>query len=145
MLKRVLVVVAILLATGVAPAIAQQPSPSPSPAPQQPITIFSYKKELALTDEQETKMKARLQTLQTTVHASREKMSRLQREYATLVNNDATPLPMIEAKLKEIAALQVANQMEDLKASRDILGILSAEQLKKWRAIQAEAQAKAHK
>lgn len=139
MLKRVMLLVAILMAVGVAPAMAQQPSASPSP--KQVPTIFSYEKELGLSADQVTKMKARLQALQTSVSASREKLGALQKEYATLVGNEATPLTTIEAKLKEIAAVQVASQMEDLKASRDILAILTKDQLTKWRSIQAAARA----
>lgn len=134
---KVMLLVAFILAMGVVPTMAQQPSPSPQQVP----TIFSYKTELGLTDDQVNRMQTRLKALQTSVSASREKLNALQKDYQALVSNESTPLPTIEAKLKEIAAVQVASQMEDLKASRDILAILSADQLKKWRGIQAAARA----
>lgn len=139
MLKRFLLPVLILMTVLVLPGVAQQPSASPSP--DRPITIFNYKTELGLTDDQVSKIQGRLKALQTQVAANRAKLGALQKEYSALVGNETTPLPTLEAKLREIAALQVASQMEDLKASRDILSILSADQLKKWRGIQAAARA----
>lgn len=139
MLKRFFMVLALSVALGITPALAQQPAASPSPKP--PVTIFSYEKELGLSADQVSKMKARLQALQASVSSNREKLKALEKEYETMLGNDTTPLPTIEEKLKEIAAVQVAARMEDLKASREILAILTPEQVKKWRGIQAAAKA----
>lgn len=114
--------------------------PATQKTEQKPVpTIFTYEKELGLTADQVQKLKARLVSLQESTSRSRESIKGLEQQYRALLARDDTPLASIEAKLKEIAAIQVASQMEDVKASRDILAVLTPEQIKKWREIQAKA------
>lgn len=143
MLKRFFILLALSIALGISPLQAQEPASSPSPKP--PQTIFSYEKELGLSADQVSKMKARLQELKSSVIMNREKLKGLEKEYEAMLGSESTPLPAIEAKLKEIAAVQVAARMEDLKASRELLAILTPDQLKQWRAIQAAAKAQGNK
>ena len=110
---------------------------------EQAPTIFSYQKEIGLSDEQVQRMKDRLNALNATMARNRELLAILEQQCNALLLNDAASLGTIEARLNEIAALLVASQMEDLRTSRDIMAMITPEQLSNWRGIQQAAQAAA--
>ncbi len=108
-------------------------------------TIFSYQKEIGLSDEQVQRMKDRLNALNATMARNRELLAILEQQCNALLLNETASLGTIEARLNEIAALLVASQMEDLRTSRDIMAMISSEQLSNWRSIQQAAQVGAHR
>jgi hypothetical protein len=112
-----------------------------SQAPQrQPAvkTIFDYKQELNLTDRQEEEIKTILADLNKEVVVTRAKLTLLDVEASDLLKNDGD-LEQIRKKLKEAADIQVELKMADIVATRRINKTLSAEQLKRWRSLQAAA------
>lgn len=121
-------------------AYAQSPSPSPpsSPAdaaPQPPKTLFDYRQELQLSDQQIATMQSELKQLGLSAEASRKRIGQLEAEYQQLLAKNS-PLPPIKAKLQQIANATALMRYNDLAASRHIMGNLSAAQLKAWREIQ---------
>ena len=133
-------ILALLATTSLAlPALAQ-PTASPSPTTKKVGTIFDYKKEIGLSDDQEAKMKTALNELNVAVNAGRTKINKLETEYRTLLEKDPS-VPVARAKLQEIAAAQVDLRLTDLMTSRRITGVLTPDQLEKWRAIQVKMRA----
>lgn len=104
-------------------------------------TIFSYQREIGLSDDQVARMKARLQQLNEAMARNRELLAVLEQQCNVLLLNEAASLATIESRLNEIAALLVASQMEDLRCSREVMALITPEQLANWRAIQQAAQA----
>jgi Spy/CpxP family protein refolding chaperone len=131
-MKRLFVLAGLLAALG-APAMAQQPKEQPKVK-----TIFDYKAELSLTDEQINNMKGFLTELNGSVKASREKLTKLESDYRGLIAKDSTTTAEAKAKLQEIADATVTMRLKDLEISRKITGTMTAEQREKWRAIQAK-------
>lgn len=115
------------------PVLAQTP---PQPAPQKVPTIFDYKQEIGLTPEQEAKMKGFIKDLQTNMSAGEARLSQMELEYRRLLAKDPT-IDQARAKLQEIANATVDLRLVDLQTSRRISGVLTTDQLRKWKAIQA--------
>jgi hypothetical protein len=129
-------VAASLLAAMCVPAWAE-------PAKDQPKvkTIFDYKQELSLSDEQISSMKAQLSELNTSVKTSRELLTKLENDYRALIAKDSTTPAQAKVKLEEIADATVTMRLKDLEISRKITGTMSADQREKWKAIQAKVRA----
>lgn len=134
-MKKILVA-ASLLAALCAPVWAE-------PAKEQPKvkTLFDYKQELSLSDEQITNMKAQLNELNNSVKASRELLTKLENDYRALIAKDSTTAAQAKTKLEEIADATVTMRLKDLEISRKITGTMTAEQREKWKAIQAKVRA----
>ena len=115
-----------------APVLAQAPTP---PAPKKVPTIFDYKHEVGLTADQETKMKTLLKDLQANMSAGETHLRQMELDYRKLLAKDPT-IDLARAKLQEIANATVDLRLVDLQTSRRISGVLSADQLKKWKDIQ---------
>ncbi|MFN8605897.1 MAG: hypothetical protein U0931_00060 [Vulcanimicrobiota bacterium] len=130
---RKFIVLAGLLAALGGPALAQQPKEQPKVK-----TLFDYKQELSLTDEQINKMKGYLSELNNSVKASREQLTKLETDYRGLIAKDSTTTAQAKAKLEEIADATVVMRLKDLEISRKITGTMTAEQREKWKAIQAK-------
>jgi len=120
------------------PAAAETPQPAASP---QVKTIFSYAKELGLSDNQLQKLKDVVTGFRDKFVSLRQKLSDADKELSDMIKNDAS-LEQIKAKLQEIAEMQVDLRYSDIETSRKINSLLTADQLKKWRQIQEEAMAK---
>ena len=134
-------ILAALAATCLVLPAQSQPNTTSTPAPQTKVgTIFDYKKDIGLTDDQETKMKAALTELNTAVNNGRNKINKLETEYRKLLEKEPS-IAQARAKLQEIAAAQVDLRLVDLQTSRKITGVLTPEQLEKWRAIQVKMKA----
>ena len=118
------------------PLWAQQPKEQPKVK-----TIFDYKQELSLSDEQINKMKAQLTELNNSVKASREQLTKLENDYRALISKDSTTTAQAKAKLEEISDATVAMRLKDLEISRNITATMTAEQRDKWKAIQAKVRA----
>ena len=97
-------------------------------------TIFSYKKELNLTDEQTDKLHKILDEFTEQLKRKRLKLRVLNIEFNELIRNRAS-LDKIKSKLKEIAELEVEIRFLDIKSAREIEEVLTPEQLKKWNKI----------
>ena len=97
-------------------------------------TIFSYKKELNLTDEQTDKLHKILDEFTEQLKRKRLKLRVLNIEFNELIRNRAS-LDKIKSKLKEIAELEVEMRFLDIKSAREIEEVLTPEQLKKWNKI----------
>lgn len=113
------------------------------PAAEKPKirTLFDYKQELSLSDEQIANMKSFLTELNGSVKVSRQQLAKLEAEYRALIANDSTTTAQARAKLKEIAEATVAMRLKDLEVSRKITNAMSADQRAKWKTIQAQVRA----
>ena len=115
-----------------------EPLAGQSNAPQQEEkTIFSFKAEIGLTDEQENKIKALLFDGQTLMKSYRDQLNALGTELARMINSDED-VSLIKSKLTEISKIQVEVSCYNIEFARKIKGILSPEQLKKWEEIKKE-------
>lgn len=131
---------AVMLALAGTAAAAQEVVDPGGVQPQRRVvrTIFSYRQELGLTEAQEKEITDTLLDLQKQLIEKRARLGVAQIELRQLIS-DRAELPAIRAKLEEVSRLSVDITFTDVSASRKIEGVLSAEQLRKWRAIQAEA------
>ena len=133
-----LALLAIIAWTWSVPVLADTPPASGS----KPQTIFDYKQQLNITDDQEKKMKAALNELQTAAKTANQNLNRLEGEYRKLISQDAS-IEKARAKLKEIAEAQVELRLADLRTSRKLTGVLKPEQMAKWKELQAKMKAEA--
>ena len=99
-------------------------------------TIFDFKAELKLTDEQEQKIKTILTDLNKDVQVKRARLVILNSEIEELLKKEGD-LAEIKKKLDESFYIQSSIKYADIEASRSINKTLTPEQLKKWREIQA--------
>ncbi len=101
-------------------------------------TIFDYKQELNLNDRQEQDIKTILTDLNKEVRVTRAKLTLIEVELTDLIKQEGD-LEQIRKKLKDASDIQVALRMADIVGTRKIHKILSPDQLKKWRELQAAA------
>lgn len=121
------------------PAASQPAQSQPAPAqPTQGRTIFDYKAELNLSDKQEQDIRNILINLNKDSRLAAARVVIMESELEDLTEKEAD-LEQIRKKLREISELRINLRIQDLEASRKINRVLSPEQLKKWRGIQASA------
>lgn len=101
-------------------------------------TIFDYRQELNLTERQEQEIKSILSQLSQEMRVTRAKLTLLEVEANDLIKKDGD-LELIRKRIKDAAEIQVDLKMADITATRKINSVMSSEQLKKWRALQAAA------
>ena len=99
-------------------------------------TIFDFKAELKLTDEQEQKIKTILTDLNKDVQVKRARLVILNSEIEELMKKEGD-LAEIKKKLDESFSIQSSIKYADIEASRNINKTLTPDQLKKWKEIQA--------
>lgn len=99
-------------------------------------TIFDFKAELKLTDEQEQKIKTILTNLNKDVQVKRARLVILNSEIEELLKKEGD-LAEIKKKLDEFYSIQSFIKCADIEASRNINKSLTLVQLNKWREIQA--------
>jgi len=106
----------------------------------QPVrkTIFDYKAELGLSDDQEKQIRSILAGLNREVRLNRAKLTILEIEIEDQIQQEAD-LEAIREKLNEQARLQAETRYADLAAGRKINVVLTPNQLTQWRAVQAAA------
>ncbi len=107
-------------------------------------TIFDYKAEIGLSDQQEKDIRQAVEALVKQARVQQAKLVIAADELETLVSAEAD-LKVIRAKLMEIATLQVDMRYEDLATSRKINALMTSVQLEKWKKIQEKARAKGDK
>jgi septal ring factor EnvC (AmiA/AmiB activator) len=140
LVKATVLVIAVFLMVGFGAAFAQQAEESPQ---QQTAvkTIFDYKAELNLTDDQVKKIREQLTALDKEVRVLRAKLIIANVDLQDLMEKEGD-INEIKKKVKEAFDIQASIRIADIEASRKINGVLKTEQLKKWREIQAEAASK---
>lgn len=126
-------------------AAAQPAQPAQAaPQAQQPApvkTIFDYKKEVGYTDEQESKMKAAVSAFNEQMKGFGEKLKAAESELKSLFEKNAD-MKDIEKKVREHYDLRASIEIANIELSRKINAVLTPEQTKKWREIQAQARKK---
>jgi Spy/CpxP family protein refolding chaperone len=108
------------------------------PEKQEVKTIFSYKKELGLTDKQAEDMKAYLVKLQNFLSEKGNELNSVRQELGKLLA-DRADLKLIRKKLEKINILRVDIAYSDIETARDIENVLTPGQLKKWKVLQQQA------
>jgi len=145
MKKIIAIAVTIVWGLSMAAFAAEKPKPATSapeaatPQKQQEVrSIFSYKKELGLSDKQEADIKKFIADLQNTFTESAKKINALRQELSKMLQ-DRADLKVIRRKIEDIAKVQVDNTYRDIETSRKIERVLKSDQLKKWQDIQKQA------
>lgn len=141
LIKVTVVAIAVFLMVGFGAAFAQQAEELPQ---QQAAvkTIFDYRAELNLADEQVKKIRDQLSALEREVKVLRAKFTIADVELQGLLEKEGD-INDIKKKVKEAFDIQASIKIVDIETTRKINGvILKPEQLKKWRDIQAEAASK---
>lgn len=131
--------IVIALTLGWGTAFAQQGQEAPQK--QATKTIFDYKTELNLTNDQVNKIKEHIANLDKEVRVSRAKLIIIDADVQNLVQKEGD-MNEIKKKVREAFDIQASIRIADFEASRKINDVLKPDQLKKWREIQAEAASK---
>lgn len=108
-----------------------------------PQMIWEYQKELGLSAKQQADMRAAVAALRQQVNAKQPKLQSTTTEVQHLIAGDA-PIPVIRAKLHDLASLQIDLKVADIETARKINALMTPRQLAKWHDIQARTR-KAHK
>jgi hypothetical protein len=125
----------ILLLTASSLVFAQAAAPVDSPENK---TIFSYKKELGMTDEQEKNLNSILEEFQQYFNAKKDSLIAVEKEIADLVTSKGS-LETIKAKIDDLAKLKAEVTFKDIETSRRVESVLKPEQIEQWKMIQTEA------
>jgi len=98
-------------------------------------TIFSYKKELGLTEKQVADMTSILGVFQKYLTDKGEELRQLRLKFNGLVKQKAD-LKLIKEIIAQISAAQADISYTDIETSRKVEGVLTPAQLKKWNGMQ---------
>lgn len=120
------------------PSLAQESAGADKP--KKIKTMVDYKDELGLSDQQVKSVTEALAGFQNTVKTQRQALQTQEAEFKSLLQSKA-PLPDIKAKLREIADTRFSLRYADVLTSRRVSDTLTAEQMTKWREIQAKVRA----
>lgn len=101
------------------------------------MTIFKYKKELSITDEQEKILRDILAKLESYLAEKQKELNLLRAELNKMIL-DRDDLIKIKVKLENIAKIQADATYEDMASTRAIETALTGTQLSKWRSMQEE-------
>lgn len=137
--KVVAILIGVLLTTGFCVAIAQ--AQEGQQQQQAGKTIFDYKAELNLTDDQVNKIKQDLADLDKEVRVFRARLTLIDVDLQKLMEKEGD-MNEIKKKVNEAYEIQASIKIADLETARKINGVLKPEQLRKWREIQAKASGK---
>ncbi len=97
--------------------------------------LLGSQKELGLTEEQVSKLKAIQLDLDRTRIKSEADIMVAERELEALVEDEKADLAAIEGKLKQSEMLEVGLRMAAIKARRDVMAALSPEQSQRVKAV----------
>jgi len=100
-------------------------------------TILDFKDELKLSKEQVEKIRKIIDEFEKRARPLREKIVAQDREIRELLEREAD-LKEIKGKVKENFSLRADLLIMDIEAGRKIDGVLTPEQLKKWREIRRQ-------
>jgi hypothetical protein len=98
-------------------------------------SIFKYKKELAITDKQETNLRAIISKIQDTLKDKTEELNVHRAKLNNMLETKAD-LSKIKEKLRTIARIQADATYEDIASIRAIESELTAVQMTQWRGMQ---------
>lgn len=121
-----------------APAIKASPAQPTQAEPARGRTIFDYKDDLKMTDKQEQEIRTILQNLNKDARLSNARLVIIDSEFEDLMNQESD-VDLIRKKLREASDIRITMRIADIEATRKINRVLSADQLKRWRGIQAAA------
>jgi Spy/CpxP family protein refolding chaperone len=111
-------------------------SAAPSPAAPKTKSLWDYKTELGLSDDQIAKIKNEVRILQEELAVDNKTVELSGLKLQRLAESDGD-IKDIREELHKIADAQVDARVADIQTSRTVNKILTAEQQKKWRALQA--------
>lgn len=132
-MKNVVMAAMIMLGlTGIVFAQADQ-------APQQGATIFSFQKELGLSDKQVEGLKALMNDLTENAAAKNQELAKLHQDLAKMLQNKED-IKKVRGQLQKIANMQVDNSVHNIEVTRKAEAILTPDQWKQWKTIQINAQ-----
>ncbi|MBI3268848.1 MAG: hypothetical protein HYZ53_07485 [Planctomycetes bacterium] len=117
------------------------PAANPEPAAEPEVTkttIFDYRTELTLTDQQEHDIRQILTDLGRLLRVNQAKLTIINADIEDLVQKEGD-LKVVKAKLQEEANLRADTRYADIEASRRINLILTPDQLARWKTIQMKA------
>jgi periplasmic protein CpxP/Spy len=97
--------------------------------------LLRHQQDLALTDEQVTKLKVLALDLDRTRIRAHADVQVAERELRALVADEKTDLSVIEAKVKERESFKAKLSFMEIKAKRDLYAVLTPEQREKQKAI----------
>ncbi len=98
-------------------------------------TIFSFKDEIGFSDDQELKLKALLYDEQTLIDTDTNTLKTLGTELSKMIDKKED-MKLIRSKLEEISKIQVDISCRNIEDSRKVEGILTPDQITKWKDIQ---------
>ncbi len=98
-------------------------------------SIFKYKKQLAITDKQETNLRSIISKIQDTLKDKTEELNKHRAELNKMLETKAD-LAKIKEKLRTIARIQADATYEDIASIRAIESELTATQMTQWRGMQ---------
>ena len=98
-------------------------------------SIFKYKKQLAITDQQETNLRSIISKIQDTLKDKTEELNKHRAELNKMLETKAD-LAKIKEKLRTIARIQADATYEDIASIRAIESELTATQMNQWRGMQ---------
>ena len=101
-------------------------------------TIYDYRQELKLSDNQIANIKSLIADLQKTFIDKTKELKELRQTLRTMVQNKED-MRSIRQQLRKIADLQVENSYLEIETSRRVEAVLSADQLSKWKEIRKKA------
>ena len=133
MMKRALVLLALLGLLAAGPGAAQQGG-----GDRKVKTLVDYKTELSLSDKQIADIREALKNFQATIVEQRKLLTQYEGEYSKLVSEKA-PLDQIKQKLRQVTDTGFNLRYADVLTSRKVESILTADQMTKWRDIQTKA------
>lgn len=96
--------------------------------------LLKHQKDIGLTEEQVTKLKAMSLELDKTRIKAQADIQVAERELRALVQDDKTDLATIEAKLKQSEMMEVDARLAAIKTKREALALLTPEQREKDKA-----------
>ena len=98
-------------------------------------SIFKYKKQLAITDKQETNLRSIISKIQDTLKEKTEELNKHRAQLNKMLETKAD-LAKIKEKLRTIARIQADATYEDIASIRAIETELTATQMTQWRGMQ---------
>lgn len=129
------------LLSALAPIPSFAETPAAKPKTSKVKTLIDYRSDLNLSDKQVKEIRDTLIAYQTVVTEQRKALSQYEKEYSGLVSERA-PLEQIKSKLRQITDASFTLRFADVQTARRVESTLSADQLKKWRDIQAKVRQK---
>jgi hypothetical protein len=98
-------------------------------------SIFKYKKELAITDQQEANLRSSISKIQNTLKVKTDELNKHRAELNKMLEAKAD-LTKIKEKLRTIARIQADATYENIASIRAIENELTASQMTQWRGMQ---------